>query len=488
MKKTVYFLTGSQHLYGAETLKQVDADGRAIAEYLNREKGNPVTVAALPVLTTPDEITAAVKKANYDENCVGIITWMHTFSPSKMWIEGFRILAKPYLHFHTQANEKLPYGTIDMDFMNLNQSAHGDREHGFIASRMRLNRKVVVGFYKNPDVIKEIFEWARTAAAYDFSRGLKVARFGDNMREVAVTEGDKVEAQIKFGWQVNGYGAGELAGYASKVDDKELQGAYERLKKEYVIDTGNIEAVKEQLKYEIAMRRFFAEHNINAFTNTFEDLHGMKQLPGLATQRLMADGFGFGAEGDWKTAALGAVMNKLAEGKAGATGFMEDYTYDLTKGAELVLGAHMLEVPPSFAASKPKVEVHPLGIGGKEPPARLVFDGITGEGIAVTIIDMGNRFRMIAAEIELVKQPEAMPKLPVARIMWRLKPNHSVGASAWILAGGAHHTVVSTALTVSDMRGLAAMYGIECVVIDKDTKLRDFEKDLLYGDAIYGIR
>jgi len=488
MKKNIYFLTGSQHLYGVDILAQVAKNSDTIVEFLNSQKHNPVTIIASPPLTTSQEITMAIKKANADENCVGVITWMHTFSPSKMWIEGFSILAKPYLHLHTQANEKLPFDSIDMDFMNLNQAAHGDREHGFIAARMRLRRKVIVGFYKDLDTVTEIFDWARAAIAYNFSRNLKVARFGDNMREVAVTEGDKVEAQIKFGWQVDGYAVGDLVEYINKVTKKELDTAYENLQKDYIINTDKIDSVKEQLKYQLAMRKFFDDNQIGAFTNTFQDLHGLKQLPGLATQNLMAQGFGYGGEGDWKTAALGAVMQKMAESKKGATGFMEDYTYDLTKGNELVLGAHMLEVPPSFAASKPKVEVHALGIGGKEPPARLVFDGITGEGIVVSLIDLGNRFRMIVAEVELVKQPKPMPKLPVARIMYKLKPNFKTGAAAWILAGGAHHTVASTALTTVDMRSLATMFGIECVVIDKNTHIDELEKSLLYSDIVYGVK
>ena len=485
--KKIYFLTGSQHLYGEETLKKVANDSKAIVNFLNTTNST-VEFICIDTLKTSQEILLAIKKANNDDECVGIITWMHTFSPSKMWIAGFNILNKPYLHLHTQANEKLPYDNIDMDFMNLNQSAHGDREHGFIATRMRKNRKVVVGYYKDADVINEINEWCKAAIAYDFSKNLKVARFGDNMREVAVTEGDKVEAEIKFGWSVNGYGVGDLVNYINNVAEKEIENAYKNIEKQFIINTDNIESIKEQLKYYLAMQKFFNEKDIKAFTNTFEDLHGMKQLPGLATQLLMGKGIGYGGEGDWKTAALGSVMMKFAEGKKGGTGFMEDYTYDFTKDNELVLGAHMLEVSPLFASNKPKVEVHELGIGGKESPARLVFDGVTGEGIAVTIIDLGDRFRMIVAEIELVKQPKAMPNLPVARIMWKVKPNLKTGAAAWIMAGGAHHTVVSTTLSIDNMRDLARMYDIELIVIDKNTKLELFEKELIYNDIIYKLK
>jgi len=485
--KKIYFLTGSQYLYGEETLNQVAKDSKNIVDFLNTTKAT-VEYVWIDTLKTTEEILQAIKKDNFDDECVGIITWMHTFSPSKMWISGLKILNKPYLHLHTQANEKLPYDSIDMDFMNLNQSAHGDREHGFIGTRLRKNRKIVVGFYKDAEVIEEINNWARVTLAYDFSKNLKVARFGDNMREVAVTEGDKVEAEIIFGWSVNGYGVGDLVDYINKVSKNEIDKEFDFLKEKYLLNTENIDSVKEQIKYKIAMSKFFKENKINAFTNTFQDLHGMKQLPGLATQELMAEGIGYGGEGDWKTACIDAVMMKMSCGKKGSTGFMEDYTYDFSKGNELVLGSHMLEVSPSFAITKPKIEVHNLGIGGKEAPARLVFDGVTGNGIAVTIIDMGDRFRMIVAEIELVKQPKEMPNLPVARIMWKIKPDLKTGAKAWIMAGGAHHTVVSTAITINDMRDLARMYDIELIIIDEKTEINQFEKDLMYSDIIYKLR
>ncbi len=464
MKKTIYFVTGSQDLYGAETLKQVDKDSKEIAEFLNKQ-GAAAEIKYFGYMENSDQIFKMSQDVNYDNNCIGVIVWCHTFSPAKMWIKGLKALQKPMLHLHTQYNEKLPYDTIDMDFMNLNQAAHGDREFGYICARLNLNNEVVVGYYKNAKVVKEIKDWINVASAYDFSNNLKVARFGDNMREVAVTDGNKVSAQITMGWQVNAFGVGGLVERIAKVTDKEVDTAIEEYKKLYTIKTDNLAAVKEQAKYEIAMKQFFAEKGIGAFTNTFEDLYGMKQLPGLATQRLMAQGIGYGGEGDWKTSAMGAVMMKMAEGRSGGTGFMEDYTYDLTENEELVLGAHMLEVPVSFAANKPSIEVHPLGIGGKEAPARLVFDGIQGDGIAVSLVDMGDKFKIIIANIELVKQPKAMPKLPVARVMWKIKPNHADGARAWIKEGGAHHTVVSTALNSKDICRLADMWGVECVVI-----------------------
>ena len=465
MKKTIYFAVGSQDLYGAETLKQVDKNGAEIASFLNAQTGMPAAVKYYGTVKNSGQIFKLAQDVNYQNDCVGIIVWCHTFSPAKMWIRGLKALQKPMLHLHTQYNEKLPYDTIDMDFMNLNQAAHGDREFGHICARLKLNNAVVAGYYKHGRVINEISAWASAAIAYDFSNNLKVARFGDNMREVAVTEGDKVSAQIQFGWEVNTYGVGGLAEQIAKVTDKEADALVGEYKKLYAFKTDNLAAVKEQAKYEIAMKRIFIEKGIGAFTNTFEDLYGMKQLPGLATQRLMSQGIGFGAEGDWKTAALGAVMMRMSEGRKGATGFMEDYTYDLTEGNELVLGAHMLEVPLSFAATKPSVEVHPLGIGGKEPPARLVFDGVQGKGIAVSLVDMGGSFKLIVADIELIKQPKPMPNLPVARVMWKILPNHAEGASRWIKEGGAHHTVVSTALTACDMKTLADMWGVECAVI-----------------------
>lgn len=462
--KYAAFLTGSQYLYGGEALEAVAADSVRIAEYLDTAACG-ARVKFKGVMKTSDEIVATVKQINSDDDCTGVIVWCHTFSPAKMWINGLKLLQKPLLHLHTQANRELPYDEIDMDFMNLNQAAHGDREFAYILTRMGIVRKSVVGYYEEEDTVKEINLWLDLARAYDYSSKLKICRFGDNMRDVAVTEGDKVEAHIRLGWQTDYYGIGDLKEEIAAVSGKESEALYSETLKRYELNTDNVAAVKEQIKYAIALRRFLDRAGYKAFTTNFQDLHGLRQLPGMAVQLLMADGYGFGAEGDWKIAALGAVMREMAKYRKGSTAFMEDYTYDLTNGRELVLGAHMLEVCPTMAATRPKIEVHPLGIGGKEPPARLVFDGICGDAVAVCMTDTGSGFRLICAEIELVKQPLPMPKLPVARVMWRIKPDFKSGVRAWLEAGGAHHTVVSTALTASDMEAFAALHGIEFVHI-----------------------
>lgn len=460
----LYFIAGSQYLYGEETLLQVEADSRDIVGFLNGKLDN-VEMVFFGVAKTSLEIEKAVKACNFDDECVGVVIWCHTFSPAKAWINGLKLLQKPLMHLHTQHNEKLPYADIDMDFMNLNQSAHGDREFGYILTRLGLRRTTVVGYYKDEEVIGAIKDWARFAVAFAYCKSVKVARFGDNMREVAVTEGDKVEANIKFGWQVDYFGIGDIVAEIAAVKDDEVEKVYSEIVSKYKMATSDIDAVKEQVKYEIALRRFLSKGGYNAFTTNFQDLHGLKQLFGMSVQRLMADGYGFGAEGDWKIAALGTVLKKFAEGKSGSTAFMEDYTYDLTKGEELVLGSHMLEVDPTMASTVPTIEVHPLGIGDREPPARLVFDGIHGNGVAVCMTDMGDHFRLICAEVELVKQPKPMPKLPVARVMWRIKPDFKNGVRAWLEAGGAHHTVVSTALTVEDIKRFADEVGVEFVHI-----------------------
>ncbi len=459
----LYFITGSQNLYGEETLKQAASHGREIAEYLNNRIGDVVNIVSTPIATCSEEIIEICQKASIDKDCVGVITWMHTFSPAKMWIKGLQLLTKPLLHLHTQYNEKLPYDVIDMDFMNLNQSAHGDREYGFILARLGIKHQIAVGYYKDPGTIGEIRRFAETAKAVAYSKKLKVAMFGNNMREVAVTDGDRVESQIKYGWEVNYYGIGDLVSLVSEVSGNEIDKKLEAYNKAYEMATDNIEAVRVQAAYEIALTRFLSDGGFGAFTDTFQDLHGLEQLPGLAVQRLMAEGIGFGAEGDYKTAALGAVLWKMAENRQGATGFMEDYTYDFSDG--LVLGAHMLEVSPAFAGTRPGIEVHPLGIGGKNPPARLVFDGITGDGIAVCMTDMGDRFRLICAEIKLIKQPSPMPKLPVARLMWKPKPDFKTGVRAWLEAGGGHHTVVSTALKTEDIELFAKLTDTELIII-----------------------
>ena len=472
----LYFITGSQDLYGEKTLEQVAADSKVIAAFLNQTLESTAGVEWKPTVRNSEEIVRVCREASADKDCVGVIMWMHTFSPAKMWIKGLQLLTKPMLHLHTQANERLPYDTIDMDFMNLNQSAHGDREFGFIVSRLGIPHEVTVGFYRDEAVLSQVRRFAEVAKAIAFSKDLRIAMFGSNMREVAVTDGDRVESQIKYGWEVNYYGIGDLAAMIDEVTEREIDGRITEYRAAYEMDANAPDAVREQARYEIALERFLAEGGFGAYTDTFQDLHGLRQLPGLATQRMMAMGYGFGAEGDYKTSALGAVLGCMAEGREGATGFMEDYTYDFTDG--LVLGAHMLEVSPAFAASKPKVEVHPLGIGGKEAPARLVFDGVQGEGIAVCMTDMSDRFRLIAAEIELVAQPKPMPNLPVARIMWKLKPDFRTGAAAWLYAGGGHHTIVSTALTLEDVRLFAKLTETELVTIDDATDLVKLQNEL----------
>ncbi len=485
--KKVYFVTGSQDLYGEECLNNVARDSKVIAEYLDK-KIEGVDIEYIGIVRDECSCVDLCKKATNDPDCIAVITWMHTFSPAKMWIKGLQLLKKPLLHFHTQANEKLPYDAIDMDFMNLNQTAHGGREYGFMCTRLGVKREVVVGYYEHEDVIEKIKKFLDVARAVDFSKNLKVAMFGSNMREVSVTDGDRVESQIKYGWNVNYYGIGDLVDLVSNVTKAEVDAKMAEYAELYVMNTDNLDAVREQAKYEIALDKFLTEGGFGAYTDTFQDLHGMKQLPGLATQRMMAKGIGFGAEGDYKTAALNAIFCEMAKGRAGSTGFMEDYTYDFTKGDEMVLGSHMLEVSPDFASTQPKVEVHQLGIGGKEPPARLVFDGVEGDAVAVCMIDLGNRFRLICASVELVKQPKPMPKLPVARIMWKLKPDHATGAAAWIYAGGAHHTVVSSALTVEDVRLFAKLTDTELVVIDENTDLNKLQSELDMLDLLAKLK
>ncbi len=489
-KLEVWFVTGSQHLYGPETLKQVDEDSKQIAQALSRSKQVPVKVTFKPVVTTPEAIYDLCMKANTTPNCVGIIAWMHTFSPAKMWIAGLSALAKPFLHLHTQFNRDIPWADIDMDFMNLNQSAHGDREFGFICTRMRRNRKVVVGHWKEEQVQQEIGTWARAACAWHDAQGAKVARFGDNMREVAVTEGDKVEAQRRMGYSVNGYGVGDLVAKVNQATDKQIDALVAEYGQVYKLDKSAKEgkareALRESARIEIGMRAFLEAGGFKAFTTTFEDLHGLKQLPGLAVQRLMADGYGFGAEGDWKTAALVRAMKVMSAGLPGGTSFMEDYTYHLDPAGPKVLGAHMLEVCSSIADGTPSLEVHPLGIGGKADPVRVVFNTASGPGLNATILDMGNRFRMIVNEVDVVPPDAPLPKLPVARVVWIPRPNLKIGAAAWILAGGAHHTGFSMALTSQHMEDFAEMAGMECVFIDANTTIREFKKELRANEMYY---
>jgi len=485
-----WFVTGSQHLYGEETLKQVDAHSEIIASWLDQNTLPHCKVVFKPVLTTPEAIFNLCSEANSDKSCAGIITWMHTFSPAKMWITGLNELKKPLLHLHTQFNCDIPWDTIDMDFMNLNQSAHGDREYGFIGARMRLPRKVVVGFYKDPEVSREIQVWMNAACAFIECKNLKVARFGDNMRQVAVTEGDKVEAQIKFGWSVDGYGIGDLVSYVSKATNDEIDGIMETYRKLYDFpsDPGAYDAIREQAKIEAGMKKFLTEGGYTAFTTTFEDLHGLNQLPGLAVQHLMHEGYGFGAEGDWKTAALVRTMKIMNTGLPEGTSFMEDYTYHLEPGNEMILGAHMLEVCPSVASSRPRIEVHPLSIGGKNDPARLVFKGRSGPAIAASLVDLGDRFRLIISEVEAIEPVQDMPKLPVARVLWKPKPSLRDAAKAWILAGGAHHTSFSYAVTTEHMADWAEMAGIEFVLINEDTNILRLKEQLKINDYVWRAR
>jgi len=483
-----WFITGSQHLYGPETLKQVEEHSKIIAQGLNDSSSIPCSVVFKPVVTTPDQITEIVKEANYNDNCLGIITWMHTFSPSKMWINGLTLLQKPYCHLHTQFNRCIPNEGIDMDFMNLNQAAHGDREHGFIAARLRMPRKVIVGYWEDEDVHTKLGSWMRSAVGVKVSKNLKVMRFGNNMRQVAVTEGDKVEAQIKLGWQVNTTAVGDLVEEINKVTEAQVDALMEEYKKKYDIATDNIASVRYQAKLEIAMKKMLDEAGCGAYTNTFEDLHGMEQLPGLASQRLMEAGYGYGGEGDWKVSALTHIMKQMGEGLEGGSAFMEDYTYDLTKGNELSLGAHMLEVCPTLAADKPRIEVHPLGIGGKADPARLVFEGRPGKAIVVSLVDMGGRLRMIVQDVEAVKPIYEMPNLPVARVMWKPLPDLKTGAECWILAGGAHHTVFSYAITAEQMQDFAEMMDIEFVHITKDTTVEGLKQLLFLQDIAWKLK
>ena len=482
-KQQLWFVTGSQHLYGPETLAQVAADAQQVAEALNADGVIPVDVVWKPTVKTPDEVYAMCRDANADETCIGLITWMHTFSPAKMWIAGLTALKKPFVHLHTQFGRDIPWSEIDMDFMNLNQSAHGGREFGFICTRLRKNRTVVVGHWEDPDVREELGAWARVAKGWNESQHLKVARFGDNMREVAVTEGDKVDAQIRFGYSVNGYGMGDLKAYVDKATDAQISDLVNEYKAVYSVSANALmDNIAEQARIEIGMRAFLEEGGFGAFTTTFENLHGFKQLPGLAVQRLMADGYGFGAEGDWKTSAMLRVMKVMAEGLEGGTSFMEDYTYHFDPAGSKVLGSHMLEICPSIADGKLSLETHPLGIGGKDDPARLVFNSPAGPAINVSPIDMGNRFRVIVNEVTAVTPEHDLPKLPVARALWVPQPNLKVGAAAWILAGGAHHTVYSQQLDTRYIEIFAEMADVELVVIDADTRLREFKRALKAGD------
>ncbi len=487
----VWFVTGSQHLYGDAALKEVANHSSQIAQGLSQSCHIPVRVVFKPVVTTPEAITALCLEANQAKDCVGLITWMHTFSPAKMWIAGLHALQKPFVHLHTQFNRELPWSEIDMDFMNLNQSAHGDREFGFIGSRMRLNRKVIVGHWQDEEVLGKLGTWARAACAWHDAQGARIARFGDNMRQVAVTEGDKVEAQIRLGYSVNGYGMGDLVEYVNAATEAEISRLMDEYSERYTLsaalhnDGSQNQALRTAARIELGMRAFLENGQFKAFTTTFEDLHGLTQLPGLAVQRLMADGYGFGAEGDWKTAALVRAMKIMSKGLEGGVSFMEDYTYDLSGDTPKVLGAHMLEVCESIADQKPSLEIHPLSIGGKSDPPRLVFDVRQGPAINATIVDMGNRFRMIVNEVDLVPADRPLSRLPVARAVWVPRPDLKTAAAAWILAGGAHHTGFSQALTVEHLEDFAEIAGLEFLVIGNGTQLMEWKKELRWNDVYY---
>jgi L-arabinose isomerase len=486
----IWFVCGSQHLYGPGPLKQVADNGRTVAAALDQSKHIPVDVVFKALLTTPDEITKLCLDASADPKCAGLILWMHTFSPSKMWIRGLTSLKKPFCHLHTQFNRDLPWNTIDMDFMNLNQAAHGDREAGFIHTRLRLSRKVVVGHWSDDEVQQRLGAWVRVARAWHDWQGAKFARFGDNMRQVAVTEGDKVATEIRFGFATNGYGMGDLLAHVKAVNAKAVDALCAEYADTYAVAKelrkggDRHDSLREGAQAELGIRSFLEEGDFKGFTTTFEDLHGLTQLPGLASQRLMADGYGFGAEGDWKTSALLRAMKVIGDGLPGGTSFMEDYTYHLAPKGHQVLGSHMLEICPTIAATKPSLQIHPLGIGGKADPVRLVFDAPSGPALNASLVDMGNRFRLIVNEVKAVKTPK-LPKLPVARSVWECKPNFKTACAAWIHAGGAHHTGYSYSVTTEHLEDFAEIAGIELAVIDADTKLREFKTELRQNDLYY---
>ena len=485
MKREFWFLVGSQCLYGDDVLRTVDLRAREMAEYMTAQL--PFELKYKGTVKSNEEITGVIREANYDPACAGIVTWCHTFSPSKMWINGLAALQKPYCHLATQYNKEIPGDEIDMDFMNLNQAAHGDREHGFIAARLRTPRKVIAGYWKNSAVIDRLAAWMRSAIGVAVSKEMKVMRFGDNMRNVAVTEGDKVEVQIKLGWQVNTWAVGDLVKEMNAVTDAEIDLLMSEYTDKYDINTDNTEAIRYQAREEIAIEKMMKREGCLAFSNTFEDLYGMEQLPGLASQHLMSRGYGYGGEGDWKVSAMTAIMKAM--GERGESTFMEDYTYHLAEGGECSLGAHMLEVCPSITATKPRIETHHLGIGMNEKdPARLVFDGKEGDAIVVSLVDMGARLRLICQDVKCIRPIMPMPHLPVARVMWKPMPDLMTGTECWITAGGAHHTVLSYDVSADMMKDFANMMGIEFVHISKDTTVESLEDKLLVADLLWKLK
>jgi L-arabinose isomerase len=489
----IWFVTGSQNLYGEETLRQVAENSGRIVEALNASGRIPAPIVFKPVQTTPEQIRALCLEADHAPACAGLILWMHTFSPGKMWIGGLTALRKPFLHLHTQFNRDLPWDGIDMDFMNLNQAAHGDREAGFIHTRLRLRRKVVVGHWADPEVQDRVAVWTRAARAWHDWQGAKFARLGDNMRQVAVTEGDKVAAEARFGYSVNGYGVGDLVREVRAVGDADVTSLCAEYEERYQVapelarNGARHESLRDGARIELGLRSFLEQGNFKGFTTTFEDLHGLKQLPGLAVQRLMAEGYGFGAEGDWKTCALVRAMKVIADDLPGGSSFMEDYTYHLHPDGHLVLGAHMLEICESIAAVRPSLEIHPLGIGGKEDPVRLVFEARPGPAVNASMIDLGNRFRLLVNEVDVVQSPEPLPKLPVARAVWKCRPDFKTACAAWIQAGGAHHTCFSYGVTTEHLEDLAEMAALDLVIIDAHTQLRAFRQQLRNDELYYHL-
>lgn len=487
----LWFVTGSQHLYGAEALAQVEVNSKEVAGELDRSDSIPAKVVFKTVGESPEAIRSVCQEANMADSCIGLIIWCHTFSPAKMWIGGLSILDKPFVHLHTQFHRDLPWKTIDMDYMNLHQAAHGDREFGFMCTRMRLERKVVVGHWQDPEVHARIGAWARAAKGWRAAQGAKICRIGDNMREVSVTEGDKVAAESRFGYSVNGYGVGDLVNFVNEQSDRDVDGLCEVYADEYEVAESLLkggdrhESLREGARIELGLRAFLEDKGAAGFTTTFEDLHGLKQLPGLAVQRLMREGYGFGAEGDWKTAALVYIMKVMDEGLEGGTSFMEDYTYDLHPDSHKVLGSHMLEVCPSIASKRPTLEIHPLGIGGREDPVRLVFDVAAGPAINAAIVDLGNRFRLVVSEVDAVDPDQPLPKLPVARAVWKPQPDFKTSATSWIYAGGSHHPVFSKALNSEIMEDFASIAGIEIVCIDRDSSVSSIRKELRSNEVFY---
>lgn len=487
-KYKFYFIVGSQDLYGEEVLRKVDEHAKTMVDAFNADPVIPCTVVFHPVVRNSEEIYQAMMAANNDPDCAGIITWMHTFSPSKMWIRGFQTLQKPLLHINTQFNRDIPWDSIDMNFMNLNQSAHGDREHGFIAARMRLQQKVISGWWKEEKFRTRMAGWMRAAVGAFESRRLRVLRISDNMRNVAVTEGDKVEAQIRFGWQVDHYGVEDIIRLVDAVTESEIDAQMDEYRNLYEMDTDNLEAVRYQAREEVALKKFMESEKFSAFHTNFEDLQQLRQLPGLAAQDLMRQGYGFGAEGDWKVAALCRIMKSMTADLGCGTAFMEDYTYNFDPACGMNMGAHMLEVCPSVACEKPKIQVHPLGIGNREDPARLVFKAKPGPAVLATIIDMGDRFRMIVNDVECQKQIHDMPNLPVAAVLWKPLPSLETSAEAWIYAGGAHHSVISYGLTDEEMRDFAEIMDIEYIHIGKETDIHELRKELTWNDLVWKLK